>query len=92
VERHQNDPFAMLGINTDEDKDAYRKKAAEKELNWRDVWAGGAFGPIPSEWGVRIYPTNYVLDHEGRIRHKNVHGDRLDKIVAGLIAEAKAAQ
>ncbi len=77
----------MIGINTDTDKAEYAAKAKEHELNWRDAWQGGPDGPIPSEWGIRMFPTNFVIDAEGRIRHRDVHGDKLERVVAELLAE-----
>jgi hypothetical protein len=46
---------------------------------------------VPRAWRVQVYPTVYVLDHEGRIRHEGLHGKALEEAVAALIAEAKAA-
>ncbi len=80
----------MIGINTDGDKDEYRDKAKSHKLNWRDAWQGSPGGPIPTAWNINMYPSNFVLDAEGRIRHRNVHGERLGKIVAKLIEETKA--
>ena len=81
----------MIGINTDSDKDAYRDKAKKYELNWRDAWQGSTSGPIPRAWGISVYPSNFVLDADGRIRHTNLHGKKLEKAVAALIAETKQA-
>jgi hypothetical protein len=89
VERHKNDPFAMIGINTDGDKAEYRKQAKRHNVNWRDAWQGSPSGPIPSAWGISLYPSNFVLDVDGRIRHMNVHGKKLEAAVSQLITEQK---
>jgi hypothetical protein len=36
---------------------------------------------------VRNFPTTYVLDSHGVIRHKNLRGDELEKAVKALLAE-----
>ena len=77
----------MIGINTDSDKKEYLAKAAKHEINWRDAWQGSPGGPIPKEWGINMYPTNFVLDAEGRIRYRNVHGKKLEAAVSELVAE-----
>ena len=48
------------------------------------AWSGG---PISRAWGVRGWPTIYVVDEEGVIRYKNVRGERMDAAVDKLLAE-----
>jgi hypothetical protein len=41
---------------------------------------------------VRAWPTLYILDHQGVIRHKYVGspgGEALDKVIDKLVAEAE---
>jgi hypothetical protein len=90
VERHKHDPFAFLGIVTDADVDGYRRRAAEAGVTWRNAWAGGPSGTWPAAWGVQRYPTIYVLDGDGRVRHVDLRGDALAAAVRALIAEQRA--
>jgi hypothetical protein len=87
VERHKDEPFAILGVNTDDDKDDYRKKLAEYGVTWRSAWQGSTDGPIPTKWGINAYPTIFVLDGEHVIRHVNARGEELGRVVAELLAE-----
>lgn len=87
MERHKDRPFAIVGVNTDGDKDAYLKKAVEFGLTWRSAWQGSTGGPIPRRWGVRAYPTMYLLDAEHRVRYVNARGAQLDQAVETLLAE-----
>ena len=92
VEKLKDEPFALLGVNSDRDLEAIRKTVIEKNLTWRSFWNGeeGTRGPISSAWNVKGWPTVYLIDAEGRIRHKKIHGD--EEITAALevlIAEAK---
>ena len=90
VERHKSDPIAVLGIDTDGDKDAFRKGCAEKGVVWPNIFEGSTSGKIPTQFGVRGYPTIYVLDAKGVIRFKNTRGDALTQAVETLLAEMKA--
>jgi len=90
VERHKDEPFAILGINTDDDRDAFRAQCEEFDVTWRSSWQGSTDGPIPREWRIRGYPSVFVLDAEGRIRYRDVRGKSLDQAVATLLAELKA--
>ena len=67
VERLKDKPFALVGINTDSDKDRYLQQADELGVTWRSSWQGSPRGPIPTQWGVLGYPTLYLIDHDGVI-------------------------
>ena len=41
-------------------------------------------------WGVRSFPTVYVLDSKGVVRYINVREDALDRAVDKLLSEMKA--
>lgn len=45
-------------------------------VTWLGV-ARSTSGAIPSKWGVRGWPTIYVLDHKGVIRFKDVRGEEI---------------
>jgi hypothetical protein len=89
VKRLKDQPFALIGVNSDKDLDTLRKVRVEKELTWRSFWNGsqGTSGPISATWGVRGWPTIYVLDENGVIRFKNVRGEKMDAAVDQLLEE-----
>ena len=89
VERLKDQPFALIGVNSDADKEYYFAEAEENGVSWRSFWNGpkGTSGPISGKWGVRAWPTIYVLDHEGVIRFRNVRGEQMDAAVDQLLAE-----
>jgi hypothetical protein len=90
VKRLAGQPFALLGINSDRDREALKKVMKKQGITWRSFWnGGGTGGPISSAWNVRAWPTIYVLDHKGVIRYKNVRGERMDEAVDALLAEMK---
>jgi peroxiredoxin len=87
VERLKDKPFALLGVNTDSDRDKLKATIKEEKLNWRSWFDGSTEGPICKKWNVRGFPTIFVLDHKGMIRYKNVRGEGMDKAVDTLLAE-----
>ncbi len=97
VKKLESKPFALLGINSDTDRDALKDVLKKEEITWRSFWNGGSTGgPISTEWNVQGWPTLYVIDHKGVIRHKHLGspGDKiLDEEIEKLVAEAeKSAQ
>ena len=89
VKRLKDQPFALIGVNSDADLETLRKVRVEKELTWRSFWNGldGTSGPISTKWGVTGWPTIYVLDEKGVIRFMNVRGEQMDEAVNQLLAE-----
>lgn len=86
---YKDQPFAILGINTDDDPEDYRNQCEEMGVTWDSIFNGGGEGGVPEAWGVRAYPTSYLLDAEGKVRYKDLRGDTLKKRVAELMAEQK---
>src|SRR5579864_870464 len=88
VKRLADKPFALLGINSDSDKDKLKKHMEEENITWRSWFDGGTIGgPIAKKWNVNGWPTTYVLDEKGIIRYKNVRDDQMEKAVDGLLKE-----
>ncbi len=48
----------------------------------------GMDGPISTKWNVSAWPTIYVIDSKGVIRHRDLHGKELDAAIDTLLAEA----
>ena len=90
VEKMKDRPFALLGVNSDEDLEKLRQRMEEEEITWRSWRNGGSTtGPISSRWNVRGWPTIYVIDHRGVIRFKDLRGEALDRAIEELVAEAE---
>ena len=88
VKRLSDKPFALIGVNSDKDREALKETLVEEEITWRSFWNGGSTGgPISTRWNVHSWPTIYVLDAEGRIRFRNVRGEAMDEAVNALLAE-----
>ena len=86
VKRLNGKPFALLGINSDRDREKVQEVIKEKGLTWRSFWNGGSTsGPISTAWNVQGWPTIYVLDENGVIRFRNVRGEAMDKAVDSLL-------
>ena len=96
VKRMEGKPFALIGVNSDRDKEDCKKKNEKEQITWRSFWNGeaGTGGPISKEFNVRGWPTLYIIDHNGVIRHKYLGspgGETLDKVIDKLVAEAEKA-
>ena len=96
VKRLENRPFALIGINSDRDRNELKKVLEEEKITWRSFWNGGSTdGPISRDWKVSGWPTLYLIDHKGVIRQKWLGapaGAVLDQAIEALVKEAEGPQ
>ena len=90
VQKMEGKPFVLLGVNSDPKKNILAAMEREK-ITWPFFWDGGnTNGPIAKKYGVRGWPTIYVLDGNGVIRAKGPRGEALDKVVDELLKQMEA--
>jgi hypothetical protein len=96
VAKMKDEPFALIGVNSDGKNTAALKKKefVEEKITWRSFSCGekGIRGEIPSAWGVTGWPTLYLIDADGRIQQKWIggqDGETLEKAIEPLVAKAK---
>ena len=96
VKKLEGKPFALLGVNSDTDRDKIKERIKEEKITWRSWWDGGSTsGPIASSWNVQGWPTLYILDHKGVIRHKFLGfpgEEKFDGAVEALLKDAEKEQ
>lgn len=92
VERLKDKPFALIGINSDGDAATVRKLLAEQGITWRNAIDVSTEGPWARAWNVSGWPTIYVLDHKGVIRHRDLRDEELETVVNALLKELEAAK
>jgi peroxiredoxin len=85
VERLREKRFVLLSVNTDEGKETLQKSIDSGEITWRCWVDGGTDGPITTAWGVISFPTFYVIDQTGVIRHKGGRDLPIGELVDALL-------
>jgi hypothetical protein len=87
VEKY-SDHFVIIGVNSDRGKEKLLKAMKRENISWTSFYdGGGTGGPIALQWGVRGWPTTYLIDTKGVIRFKSVRGDSLDDALGQLLIE-----
>jgi hypothetical protein len=64
----------------------------DKKVLWRSFTNEQKGFEISDNWGVRGWPTLYIIDHKGIIRHKGLRGEPMEKALEALIKEAEAGK
>ncbi len=89
VARYAGEPFALVGVNGDEEPAAAHAIAKAKGVTWRSFWNGpkAGLGAISTQWDVRGWPTFIIIDHQGIIRARGNTVD--DELLGKLVKAAK---
>ena len=77
-------PFVLVGVADDEKAETVRATMRKEDMTWPNFYDGQR-GPIHQAWGVRKWPTTFVLDGKGTVRF--VDPDNLDAAVLALLEE-----
>jgi thiol-disulfide isomerase/thioredoxin len=98
VDKMKGRPFALVGVNGDDDRERVKEVSAKEGINWRSFWSGGAKKGIPLQWGVSGWPTIFVIDGNGVIRDNGLvffhEADRSatpNRFIETLVEEAEAS-
>jgi len=86
VKRLEGKPFALIGVNTDGDRNEVKTRSVNDQVTWRSFFDGRT-NRICGDWNINSFPTIYIIDHKGVIRFKNLRGAEMDKAVEKLLAE-----
>jgi hypothetical protein len=102
VKRLAGKPFALLGVNSDASPAVLRKVIAKEKIVWRSWFdGGGKEGPIATKWQIDAWPTLFLIDAQGVIRHIESDGGtpdeqsinkRIDALLKELAAKDKKGQ
>jgi len=89
VEKFAKQPFVLLGINSDESRSALTKIMAKEKITWPNIYDGKQ-GDIAKKWNVHSWPTIYVIDQQGVIRHRDLRDDKLENAVDDLLENRRS--
>lgn len=94
VAKLKDRPFELVGVNGDPElTDEVKQTILEKKITWRSFKNEQKDSPPLSEtWEIGGWPTIFVVDHKGVIRHIQLGGgeqEKLDKVIEDLVKEAE---
>jgi hypothetical protein len=71
VSKMEGKPFALIGVNSDEDPARLKKDIQDNKVVWRSFknQRGKNEQAISQEWNVGGWPTLYLIDHKGVIKN-----------------------
>ena len=77
----------VLGVNCDDNKDAWREKIEAEQLSWRHITTGESKQNDAYEaYGIDGIPTTILIDREGKIVHRS-YGE--EEAIRNIVSEFK---
>jgi len=86
-EEFADQPFVIVGINTDKDLEYAREQNKRAGVTWESIHDGDAGGPLCRAWQIARFPYTYVLDRRGRVRARGLRAAELAPRIRELLAE-----
>ena len=81
-------PFAIVGVNSDGEK-KLKTLVKDGTVLWRNFTDKQSYGKISGTWGVRSWPTLYLIDHKGVIKHKGLRGKEMEEAIKKMVKKAE---
>jgi thiol-disulfide isomerase/thioredoxin len=88
VERLKDKPFALVSISADARKETLIEFLSREKMPWAHWWNGSQGGVI-EDWDIQAFPTIYVIDAQGVVRHKNLRNEALEAAVNQLLKDVE---
>jgi thiol-disulfide isomerase/thioredoxin len=86
VERFKDKPFELVSISADQQKTTLKDFLSKEKMPWTHWW-NGASGGVVEDWNIQYFPTIYVIDAKGVIRHKDLRDEKLEEAVNELLKD-----
>lgn len=91
VKKMDGKPFELISVSADDKKETLQKFLEKEKMPWTHWWDQGPESAVLKKYRVRAFPTLYLIDHTGVIKHKWVGNPGNDKIDAAVEELVKAA-
>lgn len=82
---YNNKNFTVLGVSWDTDKNSWLKAVKEDKLEWTQVSDLKADNVAMKLFNIQGIPSNYLIDPQGRIINRDLHGEKLIQVLKTLL-------
>jgi peroxiredoxin len=86
-EKYHSNGFEIIGVSLDQDRSVLERFIKEKKMSWRQYFDGKQYdNKLVLKYGINYAYANYLLDGDGKIIGKDLHGPALEAAVAKALA------
>ncbi|MGI8544648.1 MAG: TlpA family protein disulfide reductase [Aridibacter sp.] len=87
-EKYHDKGFEIYGVSLDDEKDLWLNAIEKDKRTWTNVSSLQGFEtPITFDYAVTALPAKFIVDENGKIVAKNLHGKELQEKVESLFTE-----
>ncbi len=80
--------FEVIGISLDDNREKLDFYLGSRNLPWPQIFDGKGWNcELGQMYAIGSIPATFLLDKNGRIRHKNIRGEKLRAAVRTLLGE-----
>jgi thiol-disulfide isomerase/thioredoxin len=87
--------FEVVAVSLDQDKDALLKYIAENDIKWPNIFdaddSDSERQALAERYSVNAIPMTFLLDKEGRVFAKNLHGEKLREKIQAILSDKEKA-
>jgi len=88
VKKLEGRPFALIGVNTDSDREMVKTRSEKDQVTWRSFYDKTGGGHICRAWSINSFPSIFLIDHKGVIRYTDLYdNNQIEQAVEKLLAE-----
>ena len=93
AKRLKDKPFVLISVSAYKEKKALTEFLKKEDMPWVHWWDNGPKSEVIETYRVQAFPTLYLIDHEGIIRHRWLFGAPEDReLDAAIDALVKATE
>lgn len=87
-DKYHTNGLEIVGINLDMSRDQLEAFVKKNSIPWSQYFDGQAWeSKLVRKYGVSVLPANFLLDREGNLIAKNLHGADLDTTIARAVMQ-----
>ena len=84
--KYGKENVALVGINVDNVRDEFEAYLKENPMPWPQLYEqGGLDSPLANALGILTLPTMLLLDKDGKVVNRNLHGEDVDTELRKLL-------
>lgn len=77
--------FDILGVSIDSQLALWKNALEEEKMTWNQVLCLNGFQTVGKIYGIEAIPSNVLLDSDGKIIARDIHGEKLKQKIAEIV-------
>ena len=85
--------FDVIGVSFDREESKLRNYIIANDIPWRQIFSGkGWNSPVARQYDIKMIPSPWLIDQEGKLISHRARGETLEKLVAQALKDKSSNQ